>query len=170
MGWGHTIHALKGQRRSETFADSPQLTLGQLIESIAAIPPNWEKASKGDTKDVRFDFGYFFPTRLSSWRGSYDELAIEYMDGDEARELYAARQKNKVKNHKLIKEPSVTEFLAMLNDAVGKEFTGYKGGEFTMGLNTPIWVANSGDGNNTAVVGVIDEGYGVIVETRWCGF
>ena len=36
------------------------------------------------------------------------------------------------------------ELLADCEAAMGREFTGYKGGEFLMGENTPLWVASYG--------------------------
>lgn len=60
---------------------------------------------------------------------------------------------------------TTSEFLKMLKETVGKEFTGYKGGEFTMDENTPIWVANYGNSGNTAVIDVIDEDYKIILVT-----
>lgn len=32
-----------------------------------------------------------------------------------------------------------------------KEFTGWKGGEFTMDESTPVWVANAGNSGNTGL-------------------
>jgi hypothetical protein len=51
----------------------------------------------------------------------------------------------------------VGDFLATLNDAVGKRFTGYKGGEYIMDADTPLWVANNGETGGTAVVDVRDD-------------
>lgn len=55
----------------------------------------------------------------------------------------------------------------MLRSAVGAAFEGYKGGVFTMSRHTPVWVANYGNAGNTAVVGVRDLGYLVIIETAY---
>ncbi len=38
----------------------------------------------------------------------------------------------------------VKDLLAECKDAMGKIFSGYKGGEFVMGELTPVWVANYG--------------------------
>ncbi|GAA0586439.1 hypothetical protein ACFQH5_20415 [Halomonas salifodinae] len=57
-----------------------------------------------------------------SYRGYYSDLAFEGGSG----------------------EMSAKDALAMCNEALGKEFTGYKGGEFLMEEDTPVWVASRG--------------------------
>src|SRR4051812_44331694 len=93
------------KRRQQVLANSDQLTLGSLISRIESII----EVHKGREKEatVRFDFEYLFPTDIDSWRGSYSELALNFTH--EGKEL------------------TVTQFLALLKSAVGKEFTGYKG-------------------------------------------
>lgn len=61
---------------------------------------------------------------LSSWRGSYCELALDYEKG----------KKSKVK-----------EVLKNAKDTLDKILTGYKGGDFVMDKNTPIHIANYGE-------------------------
>lgn len=39
---------------------------------------------------------------------------------------------------------SAGEFYDILRDAVGTEYTGWKGGQFEMSETTPVWVANRG--------------------------
>jgi len=58
--------------------------------------------------------------KARSYRGYYSDLAIE--PG----------------------ETRVGDLLDVLKDSLGKTFTGYKGGDFVMKKNTPLWVANSG--------------------------
>ena len=44
------------------------------------------------------------------------------------------------------KEPiPASAALALCKGAMGEVFTGYKGGEYQMGRNTPVWIANYGD-------------------------
>lgn len=131
-------NALKAERQ-ETLKSSPQLTLGELISKL-------EKVEK-DSVTVRFDFEYIRPSGIDSWRGSYEELALSFdLEGS----------------------ITVKELLVILKDAVGKTFTGYKGGEFLMSKHTPIWVANYGNSGSTGVVDVIDEKYEVILKTDIC--
>jgi len=139
-------------QRSKALAKSDQLTLGELILKLEPIVEK-QKQRKEDNLDeatVRFDFEYLFPTELDSWRGSYSELALNFQ----------------TEGHEL----TVTEFYKMVNDAVGKEYTGYKGGEFTMTKRTPIWVANYGHSGNTALIDVVDNDYTILLITGYREF
>lgn len=51
-----------------------------------------------------------------------------------------------------------------------KEFTGWKGGEFTMDESTPVWVANAGNSGNTGIIDVVDDGWRIILMTAYCEF
>ena len=133
-------------RRAKTLSDSDQMRLGALIAALENVVVDRD----GEEPIVRFDFGYMFPNAIDSWRGSYDELALNYTDEGE--------------------EMKVSAFLGLLKSAVGKRFTGYKGGEFVMYETTPLWVSNYGEACNTAVIGVIDEGYVVILATGYREF
>lgn len=132
--------------RQATLAKSDQLTLGELILKLEPIV---EKQGE-DEATVRYDFEYLFPNDIDSWRGSYSELALNFTtEGQEMK---------------------VSDFLNMLKECIGKEFTGYKGGEFTMNKHTPIWVANYGNSGNTAVIDVMDNGYCIILITGYREF
>ena len=139
-------NAIKASR-ANTMANSNQLTLGELILKIEPIAKN-QKESEEAT--VKYDFEYLFPTTIDSWRGSYDELALNF-------EASGCQMK-------------VSDFLKMLKDCIGKTFTGYKGGEYKMHKGTPIWVANYSHSGNTAVIDVVDNGYEVILITGLCEF
>lgn len=138
------------RQRQERLANSDQLTLGELIEKIETIVKKGYKCHDGSEPTVRYDFEYLFPTEIDSWRGSYAELALNYETSGE--------------------ELTVSKFLEILKAAVGKTFTGYKGGDFLMDENTPIWVANYGNSGNTALVDVIDNDYQVILVTGYREF
>jgi len=133
--------------RSDSLKNSPQLLLGEMIAKLEAMPL---KKESGEDKTVRFSFEYLFPTGLTSWRGSYDELSLEFTSSD-----FNDKEK----------PPTAEAFLKMLKEALGKTYTGYKGGDFVMGKSTPIWVANYGNSGNTGVVGLRDDGYEIIIET-----
>jgi hypothetical protein len=81
-----------------------------------------------------------------SWRGIYAELAIGFSSEGNIK---------------------VIDFYNMLKEAIGKEFTGYKGGEFIMGKATPVWVANYGNSGNTALLDVVDDDYQIILITGY---
>jgi hypothetical protein len=125
--------------RAETMKTSQQLTVGELILLLEQVN---DKARK-----VSFDFGYFYPIGLDSWRGSYCELAFEYSNEGDA--------------------PTVEQVLNQLRSAIGKTYEGYKGGDFVMGKTTPLWVANCGDSNSTAVIGIRDFEWIVVIDTKY---
>jgi len=146
------VETLTKQTRERNFSNSPQFSLGQLISEIEKIDL---KNKKGEYKDVCFDFGTAIPTTLDSWRGSYDELAIGYkLTGYDNEPEHMA-------------EIKANELLLELKGAIGKEYTGWKGGEYTMSENTPVWVANSGNVGNTSIVGVLDTGWGIVLITAY---
>lgn len=141
--------------RDESFATSPQLTLGELIVLLKYIP-----LKNGDYNiTIKFDFGTAYPTGLSSWRGAYAELGINYglggYDNDNADQFA---------------HMDLSEFLPMLEGAVGKEFQGWKGEDFVMSLDTPLWVANDGNVGNTGVIGIKNTGYSVVILTQYCEY
>jgi hypothetical protein len=125
--------------RAETFAKSDQITLGALIAKLQAV--------KDKKSPVVFDFCGMKPTNVYSWRGAYCELALGYTDPDS-------------------KDVTVASLLKELKSAIGKSFTGYKGGDFTMSKDTPIWVDNWGRYTLTAIVDVLDDGYQVMLITK----
>jgi hypothetical protein len=140
--------------RDEEFKSSPQLSLGELIKKI-------QKANilrdDGSPKSMTFDFGTAIPDSLDSWRGSYCELAVGYSMCERNSESRAEPMK-------------ADKFLVMLKQAIGEDFEGWKGGEFTMDENTPLWVANPGDSGNTAIVGVLDKGWYIVLQTEYCEY
>jgi hypothetical protein len=96
-----------------------QLNLGQLIELLELVPDH--------TLPVKFqNYPGSSTLNLSSWRGSYSELAIEW-DFD----LFES-------------STSVNEFLFNLKESINKSFPGWKGDEFIMFEQTPLWVASYG--------------------------
>lgn len=129
-------------RRAEVLKTSPQLTLGEIILKLEAI--------KDKEKDILFDFCQLRPISLRSWRGDYSELAFGF---DEEHPY-----------------PKVKDVLQWCKDAVGKTFQGYKGGDFTMGKSTPVWVANYGNSGDTGVLDIFDDAYSVYIITGRCDY
>lgn len=72
------------------------------------------------------------PGSVSSYRGYYSDLAF-------AMEL---------------KPVTVGEVLTDLRAAVSKTFQGYKGGDFLMEADTPLWLSDYGSASGIAVIGV----------------
>ena len=145
--------------RKERFINSPQLSLGELIQKIKSCELTTPQSDSSEEvhKPVQFDFGTAIPTILDSWRGSYAELALGYelfgYDGD--ADWGSMR---------------IDTLLEDLESAVGKTYEGWKGGDYTMDLDTPVWVDNPGNSSNTAIVDVVDEGYQLILITQYQEF
>ncbi len=116
----------------------PQITLGRLIELLEHRPRD---------EKVRFDFEDMHPDDVDSYRGYYEDLAISFTDEGEA--------------------PTVEWLLERLHGAVGATFHGWKGGEYTMTRDTPLWVARSGKTGGTAVTGLADCSYQTIISTAF---
>lgn len=132
--------------REQVMANSDQLTLGGLITKVERV---MKGISLEDNPRVVYDFGYMRPSDIASWRGSYQELALNYISDGEIR---------------------IREFLEMLKSAIGKHYYGYKGGSYLMDEDTPVWVSNWGESCNTAVVDVIDVGYKIVIVTGYREF
>lgn len=116
------------------------LTLGGVIKLLEGCD---EAAAP-----VYFDFGNCRPSILRSYRGDYSHLALGFDVGDGARRPH-----------------NVADVLKTLRDADGATFEGYKGGDYKMTRDTPLWVANNGDWTSTAVVGVDEEAHAVFLLT-----
>lgn len=141
--------------------DARQLSLGGLIQAFERLPLTYESQGKPCPKRVSFDFGQTYPVRLTSYRGSYSELAITFgSQGLDDRGCYS--------ESRLPME--ATAFLAQLREADSIEFYGYKGGNYHMDADTPLWVAQWGESGYTAVVGVRDLGAEIVIDTAWCEF
>ena len=116
---------------SEKARQAGIMTLGGLIEKLSSLKQD---------NPITYDFGSLGPTKLKSYRGTYSELALGYEE--DSRSL------------------KVSDLLKICKDAMGKTFEGYKGGDYVMGENTPVWVANYGNSGDTAITDVIEHGYG----------
>lgn len=125
------------------------ITLGELISELEKRPQE---------QSICYDFGGLLPSYVSSWRGVYAHLALGWED-------YYQRQRRKPKSER----PSVAEILADLKSAVGQTFEGWKGGEFEMGLRTPVWCDNCGTATSTGIVGVhpLSSDYETIIQTKF---
>lgn len=135
--------------RQKTLASSDQLTLGEMILKLEPIIAKQKEVIERHEHEatVVFDFEYLYPIGIDSWRGSYAELALSF-DSDGG-------------------EMSITAFMKMLKECIGKTFTGYKGWDFVMSKHTPIWVANYSNAGSTAVIEIVDNSYEVILMTGY---
>ena len=84
------------------------------------------------------------PTEPHSYRGYYSDLAFQNAG-----------------------EPvPVEQVLIDAKAAFGAEFTGYKGGEFLMGPDTPLWLSSYGDAGGRAITGVEQQPGRLVLLTR----
>ena len=104
------------------------MTLGQFIKELEKFNPD---------SIVTLEPLELYPTDFDSYRGYYCDLALGYTtrDGVENR-------------------PCVKDLLQKAKECIGKEFTGYKGGEFTMSEDTPLWISNYGEVAGTVIAEV----------------
>ena len=149
------VENLVRQQRDNSFGNSPQFSLGEFINEIEKCGTT---KYNNEDKEVYFDFGSAIPTTLNSWRGSYNELALGYeLSGHDNPTKHFASMTAK-------------SLLDELKAAIGKTYTGWKGGEYTMNKQTPVWVSNPGNASNTAVVGILNDEYRLIIITAYCEF
>lgn len=111
------------------------IRLGELIAKLEQRDP---------ADDICFDFCDLIPSGLSSYRGDYSELAIEYKTSADFQALG-------------VPTPTVGEFLHQLQMALQEPFDGYKGGTYRMSVTTPVWVDNWGHCTGTKIVGVAQQ-------------
>ena len=112
-----------------------QMTIGDMLSTLRR---------KDQKTWVTFDFAHFRPSGVHSYRGYYEDLAIGYESGGDC---------------------TVADVVKWLDDAVGSEFYGYKGGEYMMHSDTVVWVANHNESGGTAIVDVVDDSWRIILKT-----
>ena len=133
---------IRGQRM-ERFNRSNQLSLGGLIELLERV--------KDKSLEIAYDFEYAYPTTAHSWRGAYEELAIDFEFDGERSDAQA--------------------FLDYLKERVlDQTFTGWKGGDYTMTKDVPVWVANPGNSGNRGVYGIKETDWRVLIFTGCCEY
>ena len=103
------------------------LTMGQLIDEL-------RKCHNQDAK-VRFPDG-MAPGEARSYRGYYEDLAFE--PGDPQRGWNV----------------TVRQLLARCEDLIGSTMTGYKGGEYRILRDTPLWMSHWGEVSDIAITGL----------------
>lgn len=125
------------------------LTIRELINAVKNCGI---KKEDGSYKAIMFDFCTAIPTNFDSWRGSYDLLALNYkLTGRD--------------NHEGLQEMRANDFIDMCEKTIGKEFTGYKGGEYVMNEHTAVWIDNYGAYTETGLVGVKSDDYCIYLKT-----
>ena len=94
------------------------MTLGELIYTLKSFPKDYLVFIKP------YDL---IPTEFDSYRGYYDQLALNYDINGSC---------------------TVEKLLKLAKQSVKKTFIGYKGGNFLMTKNTPVWISNYGNTSN----------------------
>lgn len=121
-------------------AKAKQLTLGELLYRLTKFDSDLLV-----TLDCYPDTG---PGNLSSYRGYYEDLAIKPGGYSPTRE----------------------EFEFRLASTIGKTFVGYKGGEYTMGSGTLLWVSEYGVASGRYVSDVVESDGRIVIctaEEEW---
>lgn len=140
-----------------------QLTLGLLEIKVKALS-DYQKNFRGDVDGdgkVYYDFRYYFPTEIHSWRGDYSHLALNIDQESVYNSLGKVIERQPL---------TIIQFYELLKKANGSDFEGYKGGIYTAHDETPIWVSNYGDSGRTAVVGVTRDYNDLIIQTSFMGY
>jgi len=141
------VDAMMSKDREERLSNSSQLLLGELKLKLDSVIDK--------TKPIEFDFG-MKPAGASSWRGSYQELGLEYSNegGGSANwnsnEVEWESEDKEYKSYKsdtfeLKTNPTTQDFLNMLNALTDKEMVGYKGGDFKMHKGVAVYLGNYGE-------------------------
>jgi len=115
--WLAAVHAQVDAIHLHAAAEQT-MTLGQLVDVLEQQDPAALVRYAGAGLEGQA------PSEIASWRGSYADLALD---------------------HEPDTEITCRALLGVLQRAVGREFTGYKGGDFTMSRETPVWVDNWGE-------------------------
>lgn len=114
------------------------LNLGQIINQLEKLPQQ---------KTISFDFCRAIPNKFNSFRGYYRDLAIQFTHDYESI--------------------TVEAFLNKAKECVGKEFTGYKGGEYVMSLESRVWVAEYGSSSETRISMIKEEDCECVIHTAY---
>lgn len=101
---------------------------------------------------VYFDFCGCVPTTIASWRGIYAEPALGWAPGGWSGKA---------------RSPAVAMLLAELEKSIdGREYSGWKGGEYCYTGNEPLHVDNPGDCTDTNITHVTVIDYRVVIHTN----
>ena len=125
------------QKLIDTMSEASRMERGNYHVTLGELIEFIDKLPSLTT--VKFSNGSY-PSSVDSYRGYYSDLAIEPSS----------------------KKINVEDFLVMLRDSLGKTFMGYKGGDFLMEENTPLWMANYSECGE-AVVSISEDGTGDLI-------
>lgn len=101
------------------------ISLGDFIEALSNAPKGSLVSLSNSTSS---EPSATIP-EFNSYRGYYSDIALEPWDGT----------------------LTVEQLLSAANDACGRTFEGYKGGDFAMDADTPLWIAHYGSASDIAI-------------------
>lgn len=142
---------IMNQQQSDIRAEY-HLTYGELIDALKSAP-----------KDAKFDKRV---KGIGSWRGSYIEIALFtgeeglYVQDDEFNGRYEDYDNwNEEHSYSVSKLPrNANQLGKLLESLLGKDFIGYKGGNFEITRGKPLWLEkDSSSCNEVAIVGIDDK-------------
>jgi len=118
------------------------ININELLAILRAAP-------KPDGR-VYLDFARCVPTSVESWRGIYAEPALGWKPGGYS---------GSVKEY-----PTVASMIAELEMAIdGREYTAWKGGEYSYNGSETLHIDNPGDCTNTEIVRVEVKEWGEVI-------
>lgn len=120
-----------------------RLQLQELIDKIIE-----QGILNGDDTLVTFDFTEKVPYSVHSYRGHYEDLAIDYTveDGSPTN--------------------TIDNIVEMLEYAIGETYEGWKGGDFKMDKDSTVWVSHEGRCGERYIYKVEYSGEVVVLKTR----
>ena len=101
--------------KQDEYGKKPIKTLGEVILLLKSQPP---------FNIIKLDFTTDNPSDLISYRGYYTDLALDYDDD--------------------VIGTNVRQLLKTFEEADGRTYEGYKGGDYTMHRKTLVWIAPYG--------------------------
>lgn len=123
--------------------DVQPLDFGGIIAKLKALI-----AKSMDSEYITFDWGCAWPTGFDSYRGDYAQICMEF--GGEHR------------HHE-----TVAGLLKKMEDMLGTELTGWKGGEYGVDGSKEVYVCCAGCTSKTRVVDIVRSEYGsAIIRTQ----
>lgn len=122
------------------------LTLGPFIEQLELV----SKVDSGGLPVVT-DGGIGLSANIISYRGYYSDCAIRPAAAND----HCA---------------TVAELLDKARAVFGHTLEGYKGGNYLMGANTPLWVSGYGVCDNLAVMSMVVKDKQLVLNTKYVPF
>ena len=120
------------------YRDERQYTLGKLIKVLELCSPK---------AHVYFDFCQLVPRSFHSYRGYYEDLQLDWRVENSWETL------------------ECKDFLILCKEQLNSVHTGWKGGDFRMTENTPIWVGEVGKATHVMLTEILHDSYLVMLGT-----